>query len=150
MYHCFEMELNSFAHARGDLNCVPKVIRDCFGFTLFCSGIGPLSQPITGKTKTNHDLVACVFPRFGLFGCFCCCFFYFEFTFGLNVFAFLCYCFDLFLRHSNRKALYQHPVNQSQVNPKSLSSDLRTVCFYESVKQNFGVRTSYPFSAQIL
>lgn len=43
----------------------------------------------------NHDLVACVFPRFGLFGYFCYCFFYFEFTFGLNVFAFLRYCFDL-------------------------------------------------------
>ena len=54
MYHCFEMELNSFAHARGDLNCVPKFIRDCFGFTLLRSGIGPISQPIICKTKQSR------------------------------------------------------------------------------------------------
>lgn len=88
------MELNSFAHTRGDLNCVSKVIRDCFGFTLLRSGVGPLSQPIICKTKQSR-LGRLRFPRFGLFGCFCCCFFYFEFTFGLNVFAFLRYCFDL-------------------------------------------------------
>lgn len=82
------MELNSFAHARGDLNCVPKVIRDCFGFTLLRSGIGPLSQPIICKTKQSR-LGRLRFPALWavwlfLFG-----------LFGLNVFAFLRYCFDL-------------------------------------------------------
>ena len=35
-------------------------------------------QPIRGKNKTYHDLVACVFPRFKQFGCF-------EFDFSLGV-----------------------------------------------------------------
>ena len=95
MYHYFEMELNSFAHARGDLNCVPKFIRDCFGFTLLRSGIGPLSQPIICKTKQSR-LGRLRFPALWAVWLFLLLFFfYFEFTFGLNVFAFLRYCFDL-------------------------------------------------------
>ena len=52
-----------------------KVIWDCI---LLCSHwsriLTPLSEPITCKTKTSHDLVTRVFPRFRQFGCF-----YFEF-----------------------------------------------------------------------
>ena len=32
--------------------------------------LAPLSQPMTCKTKTNHDLVARVFPRFRQFAFF--------------------------------------------------------------------------------
>ena len=45
------------------------VIRDCIGFALLRSVIGPknsclsLSQPIKCKTNINHDMVARVFPR---------------------------------------------------------------------------------------
>ena len=46
-------------------------MRDCIGFALLHSMIGkkltPISQPIRFKTKTNHDLVTRVFPRFGQF-----------------------------------------------------------------------------------
>ena len=43
-----------------------------FCFTSLCHWsrrLAPISQPIRCKTKTNHDLVARVFPRFGRFGC---------------------------------------------------------------------------------
>ena len=43
----------------------------------------------------NHDLVDCVFRALGCLVVSVVVFFYFEFTFGLNVFAFLRYCFDL-------------------------------------------------------
>ena len=46
-----------------------------------CEGfrkLAQLSQPIRCKTKTNHDLVARVFPRFRQFG-FC-----FEFSLALK------------------------------------------------------------------
>ena len=48
------------------------VIRDClFLFSSLCDWSEKLtlfSQPIRCKTKTNFDLVACVFPRFRRFG----------------------------------------------------------------------------------
>ena len=55
-----------------------KVIQDCIGFALQRSVIGvgtlvtlshPLtpSQPIRYKTKTNHDLVTCIFPTLEAF-----------------------------------------------------------------------------------
>ena len=57
-------------------------------FALLCSVIGPeklasISQPIRYKTKTNHDLVARVFPRFRQFACFC-----FEFSSALQGYVF--------------------------------------------------------------
>ena len=71
------------------LNWVSKVIRESFGFSLFRYVIGPeklfhfFYQSDSG-TKTNHDLVARVFPRFRQFHCF-----YFEFSLALRVFFFL-------------------------------------------------------------
>ena len=87
-----------------------KVFRDCFGFALLRSVIGPenshhSSQPIRCKTKSNHDLVARVFPRFWQFGCF-----YFELSLALNhrIISFLLigrFVINLFLvlRHSIEK-----------------------------------------------
>ena len=60
-------------------NWVSKIIRNYIGFaftftfTSLCDWsktLTPLSQPIRCKTKTNHDLVTRVFPRFRQFGCF--------------------------------------------------------------------------------
>ena len=57
------------------------VIWNCrlkFSFTLSCNWsrkLAPLSRPIRCKTKTKHNLVTRVFPRFRQFGCF-----YFEFS----------------------------------------------------------------------
>ena len=50
-------------------------IRDCFAFVSICFVIGtkklvPLSEPIRYNTKTNHELVTHVFPRFRRFGYF--------------------------------------------------------------------------------
>ena len=45
-----------------------------FCFTTLCDwfrNLAPLSQPIRCKTKTNHDLVACVFPRLAPMTCIC-------------------------------------------------------------------------------
>ena len=60
---------------RAIFNWVSKVIRDYIGFALLRSVIGPSSQQIRCKTKTNHDLVARFFPHFKQFGCF-----HFEFS----------------------------------------------------------------------
>ena len=57
------MELNSFAHTRGDLNCVSKVIRDCFGF-YFALGLVHFLNQSYAKLN-NHDLVDCVFRALG-------------------------------------------------------------------------------------
>ena len=62
---------------------VSKVIWDCLVFVHFRSLIGSkisatLSQPIRCKIKTNHELVARVFPRFIWFG-----WFYFEFSLAI-------------------------------------------------------------------
>ena len=63
-------------------SCLSKVIRDCMGFALLRSVIGPEnsrhSQPIRCKAKTNHDLISCVFPRFKQFARF-----YFEFSLAI-------------------------------------------------------------------
>ena len=66
-----------------------KVIRESFGFALFRYVIGPeklfhFFYKSDSRTKTNHDLVARVFPRFRQFYCF-----YFEFSLALKVFFFL-------------------------------------------------------------
>ena len=58
-----------------------------------------LSQPIRCKSKTNHDLVARVFPRFRQFG-----YFYFEFSLALKV-VFLSYNYNWSLKTFNRKRL---------------------------------------------
>ena len=59
------------------------VIRDCsFLFSSLCDWSEKLrlfSEPIRCKTKTNFDLVACVFPRFRRFGRL-----YFEFLLALR------------------------------------------------------------------
>ena len=50
--------------------------------TLLCGWsrkLAQLSEPVRHKTKTNHDLVALVFPRFRQFLCF-----YFEFSLALK------------------------------------------------------------------
>ena len=52
-----------------------------FCFTSLCDWsriLAPLCQPIRCKTKSNHDLVARVFPRFEHFVCF-----YFDFLLAL-------------------------------------------------------------------
>ena len=85
-------------------------------FALLCSVIGPeklasISQPIRYKTKTNHDLVARVFPRFRQFACFC-----FEFSSALQGYVFSFHLiglrnqfgFGLGLTTVNRKGLYLH------------------------------------------
>ena len=71
-----------------------------FCLTSLCdwSGNAPLSQPIRCETKTNHNLVARVFPRFGQFGCF-----YSEFSLALNVFSFLLIRFCDYFGHSIEK-----------------------------------------------
>ena len=52
---------------------VPKVTHACFGFPLLCSAIGYNKlmppEPIRSKTKTNHYLLASVFPRLAPFTC---------------------------------------------------------------------------------
>ena len=58
---------------RAIFNWVSKIIRDCTGFALRRSVIGPgnlapISQLIRCKTETNHDLVASVFQRFPALG----------------------------------------------------------------------------------
>ena len=58
---------------RAIFNWVSKIIRDCTGFALRRSVIGPgilapISQSIRCKTETNHDLVASVFQRFPALG----------------------------------------------------------------------------------
>ena len=52
--------------------CLVNVESNHYRFVnaLLRSVIGPLFQPIRFKTKTNHDWVARVFPRFRMFGCF--------------------------------------------------------------------------------
>ena len=75
---------NQLVDARAIFKRVSQVIQDRTDFYLLCSVIGserklaPLFQPIRGKNKTYHDLVARVFPRFKQFGCF-------EFDFSLGV-----------------------------------------------------------------
>lgn len=50
---------------------VPESNPSYIGFALLCFVIGPETcQPIRRKLKTNHDLVAHVFPRFGHFAFF--------------------------------------------------------------------------------
>ena len=58
---------------RAIFNWVSKIIRDCTGFALRRSVIGPgilapIFQSIRCKTETNHDLVASVFQRFPALG----------------------------------------------------------------------------------
>ena len=70
---------NSF---RTILNCVESNSGlHWFCITSLCDWsrkLAPLSKAITCKTKSNHDLVARVFPRFWRFVCF-----YFEVSFAL-------------------------------------------------------------------
>ena len=55
-----------------------RVIWDCFGFSFPRSVIGPENLSLSNQmeTKTNQNLVTCVFPRFKEFACF-----YSEFSF---------------------------------------------------------------------
>ena len=59
---------------RAIFNWAMKVIRDWVGFLNFALRLvqktrTTFSQPIRWKSKADHDLVACVFPRFGQFSC---------------------------------------------------------------------------------
>ena len=76
----------------------------------------PLSQPIKCKTKTNHHMVARVFPRFRQFGC---C--YFEFPLTLLIGR--CNNFGLVLWHSIEKSsLLWFRFKYKLANPKLLIS----------------------------
>ena len=84
-------KVRKICHYKKDniLNWVSKVIRVSFGFALFRYVIGPeklfhFFYQSDSRTKTNHDLVARVSPRFRQFDCF-----YFEFSLALKVFFFL-------------------------------------------------------------
>ena len=83
-------KVRKICHYKKDniLNWVSKVIRGSFGFALFRYVIGPeklfhFFYQSDSRTKTNHDLVARVFPRFRQFDCF-----YFVFSLALKVFFF--------------------------------------------------------------
>ena len=76
-----------------------------FFFTSLCNWfkkLTPLAQPIRFNTKTNHDLVARVFPRFRLFARF-----YFKFSLAHHYFPLLCLAvviiWDLVIQYSNEK-----------------------------------------------
>ena len=82
-----------------------------FCFASLPSMVGPKNashpQPIECQTKTNHDLVACVFPRFRQFGCF-----HLEFSLAIKNISFL--LIGRFINNLgfgfmtlNRKALYR-------------------------------------------
>ena len=58
----------------------------CFCFTshcYWCRKLASLPRPIRCKSKTNHDLVARIFPRFRQFGSF-----YSEFSLALKILSF--------------------------------------------------------------
>ena len=53
---------------RSSFESKPRLHRFCFlSLCYWSKKLAPLSQPIKCKTKTNHDLVIRVFPRFGKF-----------------------------------------------------------------------------------
>ena len=61
---------------RAVFNRVSKVITQLLWFCIatvcdWLKILAPLSQPIRRKTKTNRDLLACVFPRLARATCIC-------------------------------------------------------------------------------
>ena len=86
-----------------------KVIQECSGFALFRYMIGPATRAtsLTNQiqTKTNRDLVTCVFPCFRRFASF-----HFEFSWApCDIFLAMigcCGCFGFGFTTLNRKVLW--------------------------------------------